>query len=137
MSMERYNTRARAEVPKREYLMDPVTFEVTQDYLEIISSLSDTFAEARDEALSVMSEGMSGLSKEERKKLSRECQLDMQAALVTGWSFDEEPTRENIREFLRNSRSALNMVLRVADDRKAFFSNPSTGFTYGLGDSQI
>lgn len=131
MSMERYHTKGRAEIPQRVYLMDPATWEVTEDYLDVISSLSDAFSEARDKALLAMSEGIYGLGAEERKKLSQECQLDMQAVLVVGWSFDKEFTHDNVREFLLNSRLALNAVLRVADDRKAFFSNPSTDSTSG------
>jgi len=126
MSMERYNTRSRAEIPRRMYLVDPVTFESTEDYLDVISSLSDSFAEARDEALSVVADSLHNSDKEERKKISKECQLSIQASLVVGWSFDKEFTKENVVDFLRNSRSVLNSVINLADDRKSFFCSPST-----------
>lgn len=134
--MERYKTRERAQKPVKVMLIDPATGEETSDWMEVRSSLSDEFIEARDAAMQNISEVGAEPNKEARKKLVREHQLAMKASLVAGWGgpgFDGVPcTREKIVELLREAPQLQSMVTHVADDGARFFGKPSSVSGSGL-----
>lgn len=124
MSMERYKIRNQAQKPTRVFLYDPATNERTEDWMDIRSSMSDEFIEARDEVMQEVQNIMEP-NTEKRKALVNELQLKMKAALVAGWSFEEELTEENIVEFIREAPQVQQMIMTVADDSKRFFGKPS------------
>lgn len=123
-SMDKYKVRAQAQTPRKVYLRDPSTGKETEDFLEVLSSLSDEFLEARDEA---MQEAGQIATKDvaERKKLVKDIQLRMRASIVSGWSFPEPCTKENVVEFLRESPTVQQLITAAADNHAAFFSKPS------------
>lgn len=134
MSMNRYKIRSQAQKPMKVFLVDPATGEHTEDWVEVRSSLSDEFMEARDAAMRAV-QGVVTPDKAQRKAEVGEIQLEMKSSLVAGWSFEEPCTKENIIEFLREAPQIQQMLLNVADDSARFFSKPSEGSKTGRKQS--
>lgn len=122
-SMDRYKTRDRANVPKRVFLYDPSTKAKTEDWLDIRSSLSDEFREARDEAMQRATEIAQIAHDDERKIAMDDSLRSMYASLISAWSFDKPCTEENKKKFLLDAPQIRNLVMSVADDSEAFFGN--------------
>ena len=123
-NMNKYKIRKQAQTPTKVPLFDPATGKETGDYLMIRSSLSDEFTAAREEALQSI-QSMVEPNKDKRKAAVAELQLELKAALVSGWSFDEPFTEENVVNFLREAPQIQAMVMSVADDSARFFGKPS------------
>lgn len=123
--MERYMVRDKVQTPTRLHLTDPVTNEKTGDYLDVRSSLSTEFMEARD---SIMQEvGMLQEPDENaRRETVRNLQLKLTSSLVAGWSFPEPATTENVVKFLYNAPQIRAQLNAIADDTQRFFNPPST-----------
>lgn len=68
---------------------------------------------------------------EERANKVRETELECIAALVAGWSFDMECTKENVVNFLREAPQIADMVNRYAARRAEFFSKKSDSSATG------
>ena len=49
------------------------------------------------------------------------------AALVIGWSFDEECTRENVKQLLKEAPYIADLIDRKAADAQLFFGKGSIG----------
>lgn len=122
--MSTFMTRSKVQTPLRQFLVDPATGELTSEYLEIRSSLSDEFMEARDRAMQAVGE-IEEKDPAKRKAAVSEIKLHMAAALVAGWSFSEPCTEENVVEFLREAPQVRNLVNSAADDQQRFFNRPS------------
>lgn len=129
-SMNRYKIRQQAQTPKRVNLRDPATGVETEDWLEIRSSLSDEFIQARDETMQAV-QSLNTSNPEERKKAVAELQLNLKVALVSGWSFEEPCTPENVRDWLRDAPQVQMLILAVADNSAAFFGMPSEDSSSG------
>lgn len=123
-TIDRYKTRERAQKPSRVMLIDPATGKETEDWLEIRSSLSDEFLDARDSTMQEV-QSLTEPNPDKRKAAVKELQLKMKAALVAAWSFDEPFNERNVIEFLREAPQLQQMVLTVADDSARFFAKPS------------
>jgi len=121
-SMDRYKTRDKANVPKRVFLYDPATKAKTEDWLDVRSSLSDDFREARDEAMQRASEIAQIANDGERKEALDDSLRAMYASLIAAWSFDKPCTEQNKKQFLLDAPQIRNMVMAVADDSEAFFA---------------
>lgn len=61
----------------------------------------------------------------ERAEKVRDTELTCIAALVAGWSFEEECTTDNVVSFLREAPQIADMVNRYAARRAEFFSKKS------------
>ena len=130
-SMDKFKTRERAQKPVRAQLIDPGTGKPTEDWIDVRSSLSDNFLTARDEAMQKAAEIGSIKELEARKAQVKLNGLRMKAALVAGWSFDEECTEENIIKFLQDAPQIQDQIVAIADDNAAFFTQPSTPSSNG------
>lgn len=119
--MAKYQIRSRANTPQRIYLLDPATGEQTEDWLDIVSSLSDAFRSARDTAMQEAGAMSAERDDDKRKDGIESAKRTMQASLVTAWSFDKPCTPENVAEFLREAPQVAALVIRVADDNARFF----------------
>lgn len=129
--INRYKTREKANEGIKVKLIDPSTGRVGEDWVEVVSSLSDAFREARDKALQNAGE-TAGLGDEaKRKDAIAEVKAKMHAALVKSWSFDEPCTPEAVREFLREAPQVADAVVSVADDHSRFFGNGLSGSKSG------
>lgn len=124
--MDRYKIRARANTPRKMFLFDPATNKETTDYLEIYSSLSDSFRAARDASMQAVSKLVLEKDVKTRAALIAEGQLKLYASLVAGWSFPTPCTQEAVAEFLKEAPQVQNMVVAEADDTESFFGCAST-----------
>lgn len=124
--MDRYAVRDRVQTPTRVHLNDPVTNEKTGDYLDVRSSLSTEFMEARDEIMQEVGE-LQEPNAAVRKERVRDLQLRLTASLVAGWSFPEPATVENVKKFLFNAPQIRAQLNAIADDTQRFFNAPSNG----------
>lgn len=124
-SADRFKTRERASHPTRVFLYDPATNEKTEDYLDIRSSLSDEFLEARDRAMQEAPQVQAIMDPAARQKAVKDNQLKLRASLIAGWSFKEEFNEANVLDFIREAPQVQEMVIRVADDASRFFGTPS------------
>jgi hypothetical protein len=61
--------------------------------------------------------------------------LDFQAALITGWNFDEEFTPANLREFLTNAPRIGAQIQGLCEQVHRFFGPASTNSTPGQPSS--
>lgn len=121
--MSRYMIRDKANVPKRVQLYDPATMEKTEDWIDVNSSLSDDFREARDEAMQNVAKIAEIPHEETRKKAAADSMISMYAGLINAWSFDKPCTTENKINFLREAPQVKNMVIAVADSNESFFAS--------------
>lgn len=123
--MDRYRTRAKANATKRVPLYDPATGKATEDWLEIRSSMSDAFKQAKNRALQEASEFAIEQSGENKDEALAMVQARMHASLVADWSFDLPCTEENVAEFLFDSPHVTALVVGIADRGSLFFGNAS------------
>jgi len=130
-NMDKYKTRDRASKPIRVNLIDPGTGRPADDWIEVRSSLSDEFLTARDNAMQLAAEIGSIKDLEARKAQVKFNGLRMKAALVAGWSFEEECNEKNIIAFLQEAPQIQDLVISIADDNAAFFMLPSTPSSNG------
>lgn len=121
--MEVFMVRERANLPQRERLTHPTTMQPTEHWLDIVSSLSDSFRAARDSAMQKAVSISAIANDEKRREATKESQLEMAASLVAGWSFSKPCTKDNVMKFLREAPQVYNMVLRVSDENERFFKD--------------
>lgn len=119
--MAKYEVRARANVPQRVYLHDPATGEKTDDWLDIVSSLSDAFRLAKDRAMQDAGAMSAERDDAKRREAIEAAKRTMQAGLVAAWSFDQPCTPENVAAFLLEAPQVAMMVVAIADDNARFF----------------
>ena len=127
--LNKYKTRARANEGVRVHLVDPTTGAIGEDWIEVVSSLSDAFRDARDKALQDAGETSALGDEDKRKGALADVRERMHAALVKAWSFDEPCTPENVRAFLKEAPQVSDAVTIAADDHRRFFAS-------GLTDSK-
>ena len=125
-NIEKYKTRERANEGVRVQLIDPTNGKQGEDWIEVVSSLSDSFRDARDKALQDAGETASLGDESKRKDAIAEVKAKMHSALVKAWSFDEPCTPESVREFLRDAPQVADTVVSTADDHRRFFGQGST-----------
>lgn len=130
-SMDMFKTRERASRPIRVPLQDPATGRDTKEWIEIRSSLSDEFLEARDEAMQKAAEIGSIKDLQARRNSVKLNGVRMKAALVAGWSFAKDCTEGNVVAFLLEAPQIQDLIVRVADDNAAFFTQPSPASSNG------
>jgi hypothetical protein len=125
LGMEAFFTREKAnegiEIPL--YLPDGTK---TEHWLRIRGVDSDHFrlaeAESKREAMRVaMIEDPL-----ERAKAIADAKLSLITALVISWSFEEECTHENVKEFFRQAPQIADAVDQVASKRALFFGKGSS-----------
>lgn len=68
---------------------------------------------------------------QKRAEAVRETELEGIAALVAGWSFEQEATPENVVNFLREAPQIADMVNRYAARRTEFFRKKSDSSATG------
>ena len=119
--MAKYQVRSRANTPQRVFLRDPATGEQTEDWLEVVSSLSDPFRIARDRAMQDAGAMSAERDDAKRKEALEAIKRQMQAGLVSGWSFNQPCTSDSVAAFLLEAPQVAAMVVSVADDNARFF----------------
>lgn len=134
-SFSRFHTRGAGNAGTRMPLVDPITFEVTEDWLDIVSVDSDLFRDADAKAMRKVAELASIEDEEERAALVKEAKLELMASLITGWSAKDDEgnpvpcTLENRVEFLRESPQTFDALNQAAVKRALFIKGSSPSFS--------
>ena len=105
------------------------TGEPTEHWLIVRSSDSDEFKKAEALANRKLLQLAKEPTQQELVDLSLENRLDMLSVLVSGWSFDNPCTPENVRNFLQSAPQIADAVDKTAGNRRFFYSLASSGFT--------
>jgi hypothetical protein len=124
-SMESFFTRSAGNEGTRMPLYHPVTSEITDHWIHVLSVDSDAYHRANSIALraSATINTMKGAKK--RAAAIEEQSLNIITALVAGWSFDKPCTPDNVKVFLREAPQIRNAINRVAADRSLFTKSSS------------
>jgi hypothetical protein len=102
----------------------------TGDTITVLGSDSEKFraamAVARREEIDAIGEFDSKTKPELLAEKQHEGKLKLVSSLVTGWTFEEDCTKENVITLFRNAPYILEQVDSFAANRRNFFVNPST-----------
>ncbi|MGI0119686.1 phage tail assembly chaperone [Zooshikella sp. RANM57] len=90
----------------------------TDEYLMIRGIDSDHYQTAINEAKRAI---FAKSSKDTSDYDPAEAELDVLVSLVAGWSFEEELTPENIKNFLKEAPQIAKQIDKLAGDRALFF----------------
>ena len=119
-------TRAKANEGERMPLSLP-DGTPTDEWLQIRGLDSDEFRRAMDEFRRELLALAAVKDEAERAEKTEVARLRLNAALVSGWSFEAEFSEASVLEFLRESPYIAAEVDRFASDRRRFFGKRSTG----------
>jgi hypothetical protein len=125
MDMEQFYTRDKANEGIKIPLVTPDNKE-TEHWLLIRGADSDAFRDAENEAKRAIIRA----AKDDEVKVAdaaKEGALDLLAAVVKDWSFPQECSGENIKEFLLKAPQIGDRIDKVLADRSFFFAVKSTG----------
>lgn len=130
MSMEQFYTRDKANDGVKVPLNTP-DGKPTEHYIVIRSRWSDSFQAAqaevhRNDLVAMAEKGKDAPAQDPVERHATLC-----AALVSGWSFEQECTPDNIREFLKQAPQLRDMIDRYASNDARFFGKPSSDSTAG------
>lgn len=115
MDKSAFYTRKSNNEPKKVDLFLPDGSE-SGHFLMVLGSLSDKFRESNAEAMrSVVTQD---LSKDQVEDVKNEAL----AVLVTSWSFDEECTVENVKEFLKEAPQIKDKINNFAGSQANFIA---------------
>lgn len=119
-TMEAFFTREKANEGIRVPLHLP-TGELSEHWIEIYGVDSDAFriAEAMSRREGVRIAQIEDPAK--RDTATAELTRRLRAALVKGWSFDQECTPDNVAAFLREAPQIAEAIDRVSSNRALFF----------------
>ena len=124
VGMDEFFTRERAN----EGIKLPLTLPgggKTEHWLKLRGIDSDAFREAEDDSRRVAMVAAQLKDKGEQKAMLREEKLNLVAALVIDWSFDQECTLENVRKFLQEAPQIADDINKVCARRSLFFGKRS------------
>lgn len=133
MNASDFYTAPRSKEGVKVPLLTPAGKE-TGEWIKIIGPDSDAFHSAVAEFQRGIAE-IGGLSGDEKELRSAELLLAYRMSLCCGWSFDDEFTPENVREFLINAPRVAVKVESVAADICHFFGPASTDSSPGQSSS--
>lgn len=138
MSMKEFYTRSKANEGKKVPLSLP-DGSPSEHWLVIRGVDSDEFRRAEAKSKRKAIEIAQIKNDQERDAAIEQQKLELIAVLVAGWSFEEECTRDNVVDFLREAPQIADMVDRIAVSRASFFgerSSSSTGTQKKSSDSK-
>ena len=116
--MGQFHTRTKANEGVKLPLVTP-DGGATDHYLMVMGIDSDAFRAAESLAKrAIIGAGADA----DIQEIAKEAALDVVASLVSGWSFDDELTTDNIKGFLRDAPQIANEIDRIAGDRALFFA---------------
>lgn len=126
VGMDAFFTRDKANEGIKVPLRTPEGKE-TEHYLVIRSQWSDSFQKAKAEAYRADLAAIAGQGEVKAEDRT----VILTAALVGGWSFEEECTPENVQKLLREAPQLRDMIDRYASNDARFFTKPSSDSTTG------
>lgn len=96
---------------------------LTAHWLRVRGVDSDAFQRARTRQTRRVAE-IAGLAEADREDAIADATLEMQAALVSEWSFEKPCTLANVKAFLRDAPQIAAEVDKFASRRTFFFKTP-------------
>ncbi len=117
-------TRTPANTATPMPLTDPVSGQDSGEFLMVLGIDSDAFREALNKKQQENARILS-LPEADQPAAKEKADLELFAALVTGWSFEEPATMEDVVELLRESPSTKRALDRWASDNSNFIKRPS------------
>lgn len=126
-SFKQFNSRKNADAGQRLVLVGP-DGKPTEHWIQVRGVDSRLFQLAKRQArvdllAFIEKHGPDSKGTTSYVELTEKTQLDMQVALVMGWSFDEPATPENVRELFDHEPSFAEQVDTFGGDRKKFASS--------------
>ncbi|WHI46599.1 hypothetical protein [Microbulbifer sp. VAAF005] len=109
--------------------------KATKHYLEILSVDSDAFQMAQSELQRDLAAANLEKDKLARFELVREAKNKAAAALVVGWSLEDEFTDSALKELLLEAPQLLDQIDRASSNRALFFVSDSKPSSTGLAVS--
>lgn len=94
--------------------LDEANFSALKELKRVIADVDDKEKADAEKHLKIIESVMRNAIPESERR------LEMQAALIKEWSFDEECTKENKIEFLRGAPYLAELIDTKAADRSAF-----------------
>lgn len=128
--MKEFFTRAKSNEGVKLPLFHP-DGTASEHWLIVRGVDSDAFRIAESRAKRKAIELAQIEDEQERADKVRETEIGCIAALVAGWSFEQELTTDNICEFLREAPQIADMVNRFAARRSEFFGKKSDSSASG------
>ena len=125
-SISDFYTRTKANTGQRVYLLGPDR-SPTEQWIHILHTDSDAYRNSISETLQKIAATAAIADEAARKAAQAELSSEAMAALVTGWSFDEECTRENVKQLLKEAPYIADLIDRKAADAQLFFGKGSSG----------
>lgn len=127
MSQELFTIRDRANEGVRLTLQSPDGND-TDHWLQVRHTWSDAFELAHEVEMARLQDAVLAAKGDKAKvaKAKLDSKYRVMAALVAGWSFDEECTPEAVEAFLRAAPQLCDRLDRFAADSKSFFGSDST-----------
>lgn len=104
---------------------------LSEHWLRVRGVDSDHFRRAEAKAKRKAVELAQIEDEQKRAEAVRETELECIAALVAGWSFEQEASLINVVNFLREAPQIADMVNRFAARRAEFFSKKSASSATG------
>tara|TARA_Y100000780_G_scaffold224420_1_gene235782 strand:+ start:452 stop:871 length:420 start_codon:yes stop_codon:yes gene_type:complete len=98
----------------------------TGEWLRIRGAESDAFRAAKFQAARAIRDLPEDMEEFERAETVDSIMRDTVVSLVADWSFDEECTRDAVREFLTNAPHVAVDIDQIAADKTRFFENASS-----------
>lgn len=122
--MEQFFTRTKANEGIKVPLFTP-DGEATEHFLIVRSIYSDSFRDAEREAVRQIADVAAVEDKQEQKQQFKNLELGTIAALISGWSFEQDFTPENVKKFLTEAPQIADLVDQIAKKKHLFFKPSS------------
>lgn len=121
MSIEQFYTREKANSGIKMPLYLP-TGGKSEHWLMLRGVDSDAFRDAKTEGEREAAEIAAIKDAKERGEAMRASQRRLVSSLVSGWSFDQECTRESVENLFLNAPQIMDAVDKVVSNRAIFFA---------------
>lgn len=121
-----FNTRDRAEEGTRVDLLLP-SGEPSGEWVQVRSYMATVAQQARFDVERRRAEKGEALTYDDTQRLEAESR----AALVKGWSFEDECTPDNVKAWLYGAQTVSNQIMVVATQDERFFGKGSPVSTSG------
>ncbi len=119
-TLEVANTGRRVMIPGRDG-------RLTAEWLHIHHTDSDSFRQKKADSYRAAAMRDPNLTDAERTKLFETAMLGLLVSTVSGWSLEDEFSRENVMALLANAPYLADWLDRTTSDASVFFGNGSTG----------
>jgi len=100
---------------------------MTGEHIHVLHTDSDAFRQKRAAVFTAAAMIDPATPDEERKRLRDAAMLELLASAVSGWTLEDEFSREGVLELLTNAPYLADWLDRTTSDASVFFGSGSTG----------